>query len=64
LARQLRGDYLSTKINNRKGAEGEKVLKEWLKKGKTAQKRAMIALKTYLSSPLRLIFLLYCPVYF
>jgi hypothetical protein len=44
----LRGDYLSAKIKNRKGEEGEKVLKEGLKKGKTAQKRAMIAFKTYI----------------
>jgi hypothetical protein len=44
----LRGDYLSTKIKNRKGEEGEKVLKVGPKKGKTAQKRAMIALKTYI----------------
>jgi hypothetical protein len=46
LTHNLRGNYLSTKIKNRKGEEGEKVVKEGLKKGKTAQKRAMIALKT------------------
>jgi hypothetical protein len=57
LTRNLRGDYLSAKIKNRKGEEGEKVLKERLKKGKTAQ-------NLYPSSPLRLIFLLYCPAYF
>jgi hypothetical protein len=44
----LRGDYLFAKIKNRKGEEGEKILKERLKKGKTAQKRAIIALKTYI----------------
>jgi hypothetical protein len=48
LTHNLKGDYLSAKIKNRKGEEGEKVLKEGLKKGKTAQKRAMIGLKTYI----------------